>query len=118
MGWICPTKRFYVSFHFALTKDKERPTPAEGFHLLWHDPADTPAEGASKTDCAEELFLQHSPRIAVLAQLTVSRLQHANEDKWSRQGNNFFSEHHTQAKFPQMAPTCYNNIVSLRSVLN
>lgn len=69
-------------------------------------------------DCAEELFLQHSPRIVVLAQLTVSRLQHVNEDKWCRQGSNFFSKHHAQAEFPQMAPTSCNNIVSLRSVLN
>lgn len=111
-----------MSFCLPLTRDKEQllkqPTPAEGFHLLWHDPADTPAEGASKSDCAEKLFLQHSPRIVVLAQLTVSRLQHANEDKQSRQGNSFFSEHCTQAKFPQMAPTSCNNIVSLRSVLN
>lgn len=107
---------------FPPTRDKEQllkqPTPAEGFCQLWRAPADTPAEGTSKTDCAEELFLQHSPGIVVLAQLPVSRLQHPNEDKWSRQGNNFFSERHTQAKFPQMTPTRCNNIVSSRSVLN
>lgn len=86
--------------------------------LLWSDPADAPVEGASKTDCAEQLFLQQSPRTVVLAQLTVSKMQHMNEDKWSRQGNNLVSECSTQAKSPQTATTSCNNIVGLRFVLN
>lgn len=54
------------------TRDKEQllrqPKAAEGFLLLWHDPADTPAGRGSNTDGTEELFLLHSPKIVVLAQ--------------------------------------------------
>lgn len=49
-------------------------------------------------------FLQHSPKIVVLAQWAVGMLQHTNEDKWSGRGNSFFYGPHTQAQFPQMTP--------------
>lgn len=52
----------------------------------------------------QELFLQHSPKIVVLAQWAVGMLQHTNEDKWSGHGNSFFYGPHTQAQFPQMTP--------------
>lgn len=65
----------------------------------------------------QELFLQHSPKIVVLAQWAVSMLQHTNEDKWSRQGNNFFYGLHTQDQLPPMTPSSCNN-VSVQSMLN
>lgn len=47
---ICPTKHFCVSFCSPPDKSQGvEPTLGEGFRLLWCDPADTPAEGVSKT---------------------------------------------------------------------
>lgn len=128
-GWVCPTKHFSGFFSFPRPRAKKgqlkQPAPAAAccscsrrLSSARCAPADTPAARASETGWAEELLLQHSPKIVVLAQLRVSRLQHGNEDKRSRHGNYFFSENCTQATFPHVALTSCNNIVCLRSVPN